>query len=323
MRNVIVFPAAGDAAKENYSKTVANTVEINRLRAEMSTQTAQNLENHYPDGRVRIWGTRSSNRAEFGKINPGDVVFFYGNYSMYAVGTVGVVFEDRRLAKQLWGDGEATWELMVTIDEWTENYFPLEAFNRISGRSDRKFQKIRVLTPENDADGVEAILNALGLANPPGKDRSDKVSDPELFFEGQTDSRQWVSVRREQRFLRATLLEGRKAAECVFCGKLYPSNLLNVAHIKRRREATESERTDWGHIAVLACVLGCDALYEHGYISVNENGKVIGAPSSRNDMTKDLTNKVNAVVGREVGVDLRGREKYFAWHRENLFSPNC
>ncbi len=83
--------------------------------------------------------------------------------------------------------------------------------------------------------------------------------------------------RVEQAFLRRVLLNGRGAGTCVFCGRALPADLLVAAHVKRRADLSREERLDFRAVAVLACRLGCDALYEAGYLAVDADGRVATA----------------------------------------------
>ena len=47
-----------------------------------------------------------------------------------------------------------------------------------------------------------------------------------------------------------------------------------AAHVKKRAVCSDTERRDLHHVAMLACSFGCDALYESGWITVDENGYV-------------------------------------------------
>lgn len=86
------------------------------------------------------------------------------------------------------------------------------------------------------------------------------------------DSTAAVEVRREQTLLRGLLAGGRQAADCALCGWEFPVQLLVAAHIKKRSLFSGGERRDLRHVAMLACALGCDALYEAGWITVGPTG---------------------------------------------------
>ena len=134
-------------------------------------------------------------------------------------------------------------------------------------------------------------------------------------FQGPLDCPATVRQRREQQQLRAALLRGRTEAECTLCGETYPARFLWASHIKKRAAATDQEARDIPRVAMLACVFGCDALFEDGYVSV-ENGKIVGTTSVAG----------NTAIGSRIG-QLRGRSVdryadaavYFDWHRSHVF----
>ena len=58
---------------------------------------------------------------------------------------------------------------------------------------------------------------------------------------------------------------------------------------------TEEKRMDFTAAAMLVCSLGCDALFEQGYIVVNENGRLRrGRPAA----TNDLEQAVDLLIGK-------------------------
>lgn len=90
-----------------------------------------------------------------------------------------------------------------------------------------------------------------------------------------------TSVRRaEQTYLRANLLR-QYGEQCALCGRTLPAELLVAAHIKARSFCSEEERYDFQSVAMLACSLGCDALFEKGFIGVDGVGEVHLSPELR------------------------------------------
>jgi len=53
-----------------------------------------------------------------------------------------------------------------------------------------------------------------------------------------------------------------------------PARYLQAAHIKKRSEATESERKDFENIVMWACTLGCDQAFECGDIFITSDGTI-------------------------------------------------
>ena len=139
----------------------------------------------------------------------------------------------------------------------------------------------------------------------------DGIRDP---FHGDLHNAVSLLQRGEQRALRRVLLWGRTEAECALCGDVFPARFLWASHIKRRSVCSDDELRDIPHVAMLACVFGCDALFEDGYISVAD-GVLIGTGSAP-----------EGPIGRRVA-ELQGRvvpswessSAYFEWHLANVY----
>ncbi|AZS41868.1 hypothetical protein CVS54_03229 [Microbacterium oxydans] len=82
------------------------------------------------------------------------------------------------------------------------------------------------------------------------------------------------SAVTQQGRLRGYLLAGRDAANCDLCGRRLPASLLVAAHIVPRSVSDEDHRKDFAAIAMLACNLGCNELFEQGYLVVDSEGAV-------------------------------------------------
>jgi len=81
------------------------------------------------------------------------------------------------------------------------------------------------------------------------------------------------SSRKEQAILRAMLFKDRDTHTCALCHKELPVNLMVTAHIKPRSKCSFSEKKD-PNIVMPVCKVGCDDLFEKGYIFVNEEGYI-------------------------------------------------
>jgi hypothetical protein len=146
------------------------------------------------------------------------------------------------------------------------------------------------------------------------EDRSD--SETVVTFEGDLSAYRIAEQRGEQAILRRTLLGSAQEAACALCGRAFPVQFLRAAHIKPRSVCDAAERRDIGNIAMAACVLGCDSLYEFGLISVDADGAVVTTSMTLAGAIGDLVDKLD---GKRVGIFGRGNAEYFAWHRENKF----
>lgn len=164
--------------------------------------------------------------------------------------------------------------------------------------------------PETLAERIVERLSAIlsELASPSAE------TDP-LTRLDELDGLRTTTVRLEQSLLRSLVLGNRDSANCALCGEAFPSDLLVVAHIKRRSMCSDLERRNYKSNIMTACAFGCDDLFERGYLVVKD-GLVDAGP----------TKPKGAAVSRKVS-DLRGRpcltwsaksKKFFEWHRRNV-----
>ncbi len=137
------------------------------------------------------------------------------------------------------------------------------------------------------------------------------AADPEF---GELDRRASAKYRVEQNTLRRMLIGDQPTGRCALCDRELPVDLLIAAHVKRRSECSDEERRDWRNVVMLACSLGCDRLYELGYVSVGPDGEVL---------TVTAEGALAAQLGLLAGLRSRAHHDrsagYFAWHRTEVF----
>jgi hypothetical protein len=140
----------------------------------------------------------------------------------------------------------------------------------------------------------------------------------ELLVEETTDLAALTTVRREQGRLRDHLMAGRPTAECALCGRVLPRRLLVAAHIAPRRTLSDSQRQRFDEIAMLACALGCDALFEWGLVVVDEDGIIRPGAAAT---TPDLRAVVRRLADQPCTAFDQPRAPAFAAHRAMHLSP--
>lgn len=124
-----------------------------------------------------------------------------------------------------------------------------------------------------------------------------------------------TNVRLEQGKLRTLHFGRQKVCRCSVCGRLLPVNLLVIGHIKPRARCKPAEKRDLKHIAMPICSLGCDVLYERGFLMVSPAGKVVSARCCPGDLAPVLAH----LHGRRCSAHSSASEPYFEWHRDNVF----
>lgn len=141
---------------------------------------------------------------------------------------------------------------------------------------------------------------------------ADAVEDGELEYTG--DRQVLVTARSEQTRLRRHLFGEELVATCALCGRDLPVAMLVAAHIKRRADTTVDERRR-ADIVMPACSLGCDILFELGYVIVARGGLIERGPR-RAPSSEDLDFAMRALTGRTCIAWSAETERYFAYHRK-------
>ncbi|NAS23659.1 hypothetical protein GT755_18415 [Herbidospora sp. NEAU-GS84] len=170
----------------------------------------------------------------------------------------------------------------------------------------------RLLLDHFDGTDERPLLTAVGL----GTTAPAVEARRRTAYTGKLGYDVVVLRRGEQHVLRRLLL-ARGASQCALCGAELPERLLVAAHIKKRTACDERERRDLDNVAMLACTLGCDSLYEHGYIGISDDGVVELSPELLGH--PHLNEHARRLAGRPVAAWTGSSRDYFAWHAANVF----
>ncbi|NYI42619.1 hypothetical protein [Demequina lutea] len=237
-----------------------------------------------------LWTCRDRNgiwdaqREAITRLQPNDIVIHHANSTIRAVSLVtSHPWECRRPANYAARPGEGDWGLRVDLAPLrSDASMPRARFAEIIGYGpgtstplDKNGVAKHAYIARLDAAVARTLLRAMGVTvdaiwepEPQGYAASGPVADP-------TDRAAMVKVRVEQGTLRGGLLNGRLEAPCDLCGRTLPKELLVAAHIAPRASLSDAERREFSKVAMLACVLGCDALFELGYVEVDSSGVIV------------------------------------------------
>jgi hypothetical protein len=154
--------------------------------------------------------------------------------------------------------------------------------------------------------------------DPPLGHDPQRYLDAAAALQGPLDKSTRTTARQEQDLVRGALgLFVDAASKCGLCARTFPNRLLVAAHIKKRAECTDEERIDVLNVAMPACVLGCDALFERGYVGVDSTGRLVAAERAMS--IPAVADTLARFAGRETPAWSPSREPYFAWHRLKTF----
>jgi hypothetical protein len=143
----------------------------------------------------------------------------------------------------------------------------------------------------------------------------DDDSDRTITYEGDLSRPRTAEERREQVQLRRELINSRSTAPCALCGHTYPVRFLWAAHIKKRSVCSSEEKRDLSNIAMLACLFGCDTLFEMGYIGVDGSGTLIASLKAAGSLLRHI----EPLNGRTIANHREATAIYFSWHLSNTF----
>ena len=167
--------------------------------------------------------------------------------------------------------------------------------------------------PYDFSEAEWAELEAFtGVSKAPRPPEADQTAPDERRFEVPEDTDRLVitRARKEQGRLRDYLLDKRTEAPCDLCGRLLPKDFLVAAHIAPRHALDHEERMQFDRIAMIACLLGCDQLFELGYLNVDEHGMIC----ARN-VEGELSRILEGLAGRRCTAHSKSTAAAFAVHR--------
>lgn len=331
---VVMQPASplDKTVKKHYQDTIATPVVFDEHADLLDPSTLAQLHALFPDGQAQIWGIvpgkpRSNSKAQtpanlskINKIKPGDWAFFTGDNRAYFGGTIALTWHNPDLARRLWdenGNGQ-TWEYMYALSDTRTFDIHIKEFRSLLGwNADANVMGITVL----DEDKSDLVLEHLTLdAGPHAAAAADPAADEEAIaaYDGELERAATRAARGEQAALKRHLLPGASGT-CALCGRHLPKAVLHAAHIKKRSACDEAEKRDLANVAMLACTLGCDALFEHGYVTVDDQGHIQVSHLAAD--TPDLAAHIkhNNLDGRPITWWNPQREAYYAWHRTHTF----
>ncbi|WP_155353313.1 hypothetical protein [Acrocarpospora macrocephala] len=156
----------------------------------------------------------------------------------------------------------------------------------------------------------------LGLAELQADDEQDPLDvideDVVIVVNGSTDVARTAFARKEQRQIRRVKFGQRTSLQCDLCGRILPRRMVHAAHVKRRVDASHAERLDLRNV-MAACLSGCDALFEHGFVYVGADGLI--RTSAAAAALEDLKELADQLSGRRCTHHCGETEAYFAFHR--------
>jgi hypothetical protein len=319
---LVLQPCGDSDARQHFVDTIERPVSISRISPFLSDSERRLVESTF-GAAVAVWGVTpaidGSNAKAWERMDLGDTVLLYRAGKFFFRGVVAYKTRNERLAVDLWSrkaDG-STWEYVFFLSDLEPIDIDIAVFNRAASYAPNFVVQRYMVLPESKS---EHLLDALDLADATGaRALSDSdVADAEKKLsqlEDELDSPSMGRRRREQALLRDVLLSGRANNACAICGRTLPVDLLCVGHIKPRHSCSPAERKNLRNLMAV-CLLGCDRLFEAGYLHVDGSGSVV--VTADRELSDDLTITLKSLVGRRCSAWSSESEGFYRWHRTHL-----
>lgn len=312
---LILFPTSGKLRYLDFIKTVEYPVETKTFYNLLKTQDKKYFKDS-PNKNIHIWGTTDGSNKSFKNIwrktNVNDHCYFYREKKYFSKGIIKHKLINEDIAIKLWGKGRKgeIWKNLYVIENLQNiSITNIELGRLISSEQIKILTAVKILKLTDDEEKNLNYLNDF-----PNQDNLTKLYQEKLKnLEKLTDVSAQSKRRLEQALLSEFLFSKTSSSECAICQKTFPNEILVTGHIKKRSLANEKERRDI-NIVMPICKLGCDELFELGYIYVDNNGVI--KCNDKKKITVDMSGYLSKLNNKKCSIYSKGNSKYFKFHKK-------
>lgn len=318
---LILQPCGRTDARKNFEKTINKPVPITQVLSHMPAKERDGLLKAFPDG-VAVWGVTPGqnqiNANKWGRISIGDTVLLYQNKRFFFKATVAYKAHAPTLAMALWGanDDGVTWEYTYFLTDLECVEIEIGRFNSAAGYAEnyvvQSFNVLSLVASERILERLDLLPGVGAVASSYIDIAAAKVALSNL--DDELDVPSSTRRRKEQDLLRTIVLGGKSEESCSVCNRSLPVDLLVIGHIRKRHSCTPAIKKDLANVMPV-CLLGCDRLFENGYIYIDDKGLIRAAKQVESIV--ELRCVVDGLVGNVCAAWGTESEPYFAWHRRH------
>ena len=312
---VLLFPTSGKLKYLNYIKTVEYSVNTNEL-LEICDEKNVKLLKELKSKNIHLWGVpnghNGQNLKEWNKTQIGDNCFFYRNKKYFSKSQVISKLEDENIALRLWKKDH-------NRDIW-KNLFILEPSSIISISNYRFNKSIKKKNTPLNSFKVQNIkkaelLKQIGILNiKSSKDLDRDHYQQSLNQLDQVDGlKSDAKIRLEQNIFSKYLFNEKSKSKCAICSKVYPNSIMVAGHIKKRSLSNELEKRNL-NIIMPICKIGCDDLFERGYIYLDSKGYV--TLNKEKEVSADLKEYLKTIVNEKSWYFNKDNAQFYEQHRK-------
>jgi len=322
--NIILQPTGNKDAREHYVNTIQHGIKLLDIKQYLTPKDYESLVQIYPSGECYVWGVtpgdENRNVSKWNKIGIGDVTLFSRDGGVFSSGVTTYKLHSESLAVALWDIDKKgnTWEYIYFIDEIKSLNISYKDLYLIIGYENGKedvwsVRGFSVLDP----DKSQNVFNALDLQSYTFTEDLTEEEFTNIVSQlaqlEKTETETTSKTRLEQSFLKKLLFKRKIVGTCACCKKELPIAYLWAAHIKKRSHCTVQERKDY-NIVIPLCKLGCDELFEKGYIAVNDAG--LFHSLKKKPTSADLESYMLSINNQLCTYYNANTSGYFRWHLE-------
>ncbi|MFM2607600.1 HNH endonuclease signature motif containing protein [Vibrio chagasii] len=274
-------------------------------------------------------GKTNNSYENMTRVSPGDIVFSFKSTKLYSIGVIQSKGyscpRPNELSKDAWAtDG---WKVDVEYTPLNKRIRPKDHIESLRASLPEKYSPLK-----SDGDGNQSYLFQLPIeltkkiVNLIGSEANKVINDsevPEVLDEDDNKQQEIVndpdiSVTEKQQLVKSRKGQGifRRRLEAIEhecrVTKTQEKKHLIASHIKPWCKSSNYERLDGNNGLLLAPHI--DHLFDKGYISFRDNGKLI--------MSKQLCKQTLilwSVENKNYGAFRTAQLPYLKFHRENIF----
>lgn len=314
---LVMQPCGDSDAIRHYIETIENPVPLARILPFLPESERDLVLATFGEA-AAVWGVtpgkNNINANKWLRMQLGDIVLLYRDKRFFFKGEVAYKIHAPELARELWQertDG-TTWEYVFFLTGLEQVDINIVRFNAAA-----KYKPNNIIQGFNVLNSVdsEAIIEALELELTNGAmlltASQVQAAKHELEkLQGDLDLPANARRRAEQALLRKIFLGGKEVETCSICSKVLPVNFLVIGHIRKRHSCDPDQKRDPANVMPV-CLLGCDKLFEDGYIHVDASGVIRTAHTNSH-----LEAVINSLTGKACRAWTPASAPYFKWHEE-------
>ena len=262
-------------------------------------------------------GYNNKDLGNWKKSKVGDNCLFYRDKKFFSKSKIILKLVDENIASRFL--------VKTTKGDLSKNLFILEPSSEISITNYRFNKALNKANSPLNSFKIENIKNRnllkeLGISNlktMTGR-REDFYQSRLHELEKLDGIKSQAKIRLEQDVFTEFLFSDCSNSKCAICSRSYPNSIMVAGHIKKRSLSSDIERRNLNNVMPV-CKMGCDDLFERGYIYINKKGRI-----KRNDekeITSDLKQYLDSIVDKKSWFFNKKNAIFFDQHR-NLFQSN-